>query len=157
MDLHGPSFDLLIRYAEKRKLAKATEYEGGEVDYDEADSSSPKGFTTRIVRLVVEINYNLWTIKADSIRYDSRKATLSARGNVVVTHPEQAFKAKSILLDLRTEIMLDVVGRSSIARREALNKIKAMLVMSLGSKRAFLAKSVTSISEFPPCEMTCCH
>ena len=118
----GVSFDLLIRYAEKRALSNTTKYEGGDLSYSETDPSSVKGVATRTVRLGVEVNYNLWTINADSVTYNSRKATVSATGNVVVTHPEQSFKAKSILLDLRNETLLSAIDRSSIARRETLNK-----------------------------------
>lgn len=102
------SFDLQVRYGEKQETANLKNYQGGTVEYLEKDDSAAKGFAKRTVHLGVEINYNLMTITADSVSYDSRNAKIVARGNVVIRRANQTLKTNKASIDLHAETIIDL-------------------------------------------------
>jgi lipopolysaccharide export system protein LptA len=70
---------MLIRYGKKRK-------NGNDVDYESRALADGK----------VMVSYDALAIYADKIRFDRKKFTLSAQGDVIVEDGTQRIKANSV-------------------------------------------------------------
>lgn len=79
---HGPDKDIsmLVRYDKKRKRGAYIDYEG----------------IANAVDRAVMVSYDAFAIYADKVRFDRKKFTLSAQGNVIIEDGTQRVRANSV-------------------------------------------------------------
>lgn len=93
--------DLLIRYGEKIENNGLTEYKGASVKWIDTDENLEKA--QREKYLAVTLSYNLMTVNADKVSFDSKNRILKAEGNLVVENNGPPIPAKRAEIRLGKE------------------------------------------------------
>ena len=83
----GGAIKMLIRYDKKHRSGGYVNYEGSEL--------APRG-GARAVERGVMVSYDALAIYADGVRFDRKKFTLTAQGNVIIEDGTQRIKANNV-------------------------------------------------------------